>query len=305
MQKKVAVILVNWNGFTLSADCICSLQQMAYNNYDIIVVDNGSEDGSVKKLKDRFSHIIILESETNLGFTGGNNLGIQYAINHGYEYVLLLNNDTFVKEDFLEILVSYMDKHTDTGVIQPKILYHHNRSLLWNGGSYFNPWLGNTFEANTRSSVKQTKQKVKKVDWVSGCAFFTRVSILNESGLLAENMFMYYEDVDLSFRIRQNGRTCIYYPDSVIYHIAGMATKSNIKSKEGFINPLIHYYSTRNRIWLIKKYTPLKCIPTSFVYNSFYLAAILVYLAVRGRFVKFRMVLKGIRDGIKGKISYS
>ena len=303
MHKKVAVIVVNWNSFSITSDCIQSLQQMNYTDFSIIVTDNGSEDGSVQKFKEYFSEIILIESPTNLGFTGGNNLGIQYAIDHGYEYVFLLNNDTFVKKDLLTILASYMDENTGIGALQPMIYFNHNRNLLWNGGSYFNSWLGNASVPGHNKPVSESGQKIKEVDWITGCAFFIRVSVLKQTGLFTEKMFMYFEDVDLSFRIKQAGYPLFYHPGSCVYHIAGMSNKSKVKNKEGFINPVVHYLNLRNRIWLLKKYTRPIHVPAVILFNLCYILAVMVYFAWRFRFAKLKTVIKAVRDGMTGSIN--
>jgi hypothetical protein len=304
MRKKTAIIIVNWNSFLLTYNCICSLQQMSYHDYDIIVIDNGSADGSGKQLKDHFNNIILIESPTNLGFAGGNNLCIQYAAANGYEYVLLLNNDTFVKEDLVKVLVAYMDEHLSIGAIQPMIYFNHNRNLLWNGGSYFNSWLGRAFVPGYNKPLSPASDNIKEVDWITGCAFFIRLSVLKQAGLFSENLFMYYEDVDLSFRIRQSGYLLFYHPGSCVYHIAGMSNKTKIKNKEGYINSIVHYLNLRNRIWLLKKYTQTAHIPTVILFNLCYIIAIMIYFTVRFRFTKLRTVIKAVKDGLKGNIIY-
>lgn len=304
MSKKTAIIIVNWNSFQLSHDCISSIHQMTHSDYDIIVTDNGSADGSGKQLKDHFSNIILIESPTNRGFTGGNNLGIQYAIRNGYEYVFLLNNDTFVKEDLVQVLVTYMDGHPGAGAVQPMIYFNHNRALLWNGGSYYNAWLGLTYVPGYSKPLRNTSTHIKEVDWITGCAFFIRLSVLKQAGLFSENIFMYFEDVDLSFRIRQSGYPLFYHPGSCVYHIAGMSNKTKIKNKEGYINPIVHYLNLRNLIWILKKYTRPQHIPTVCLFNLCYIIAIMVYFAARFRFIKLKTVAMAIKDGLKGNIIY-
>lgn len=305
MNKKVAIIVINWNSFEHTNNCILSLKEMAYTNYDIILVDNASKDGSGEQLQHLYcKEIIFIQSPDNLGFTGGNNLGLVYAINKGYPYSLLLNNDTYVEKDFIEILVNYMDEHAMTGVIQPKIFFNHDRNVLWNGGSYFNLFLGITYTKGYFQKSRKISGSIMKVDWVTGCAFFVRNTVLKQSGLLAENMFIYYEDVDLSFRIRKLGYNLVFHPESVIYHIAGMSNKNKVKGKEGYLNPIVHYLNERNRIWFLKKYTPPLLIPSVFIFNFFYTIAIMGYFVVRLRPQKLKAVLKAVKDGMTGHIIY-
>jgi GT2 family glycosyltransferase len=294
----VAIILVNWNGFAVTNDCILSLQQLDYPNHTVIVVDNGSEDDSSTKLRALHPHVVVIRSDSNLGFTGGNNIGLQYALEHRFDYSIMLNNDTFVEPDFLDILVAYMESHPHIGGIQPRIHYHHNRSLLWNGGGYYNKWTGFSYTDGENALPQQRHLTLKKVDWITGCAFLIRNKVLSEVGLLPAHYFMYSEDVDLSFRIRQRNYTLVYHPDSVIYHIAGVSTKSATPGKDGVVNPMVHYFNQRNRLWVIKKYTPWYCWPTVLICNIFYLMLVLGYFALRGRFKKFNATCKAIKDGI-------
>jgi len=302
MQPTVAIILVNWNSFDVTNDCIVSLKGIEYVAYTIVVVDNGSKDGSGQQLKQLHPEIELIESATNQGFTGGNNLGFAYSLENGFDYSMMLNNDTFVEPDFLNHLVDFMQANPTVGVVQPRIHFNHDRTILWNGGSYYNKWLGFLYTKGFNKKPTQSYLKFKAVDWVTGCAFFTRNSILKTTGLLAQNMFIYSEDVDLSFRIKKLKHQLMYHPNSVIYHIAGMSNKSKTKGKEGFVNPIVHYLNQRNRIWILKKYTPWYCVPTAALSNIFYISLIMGYFAVRRRFTKLKAVARAVRDGLKGSI---
>jgi len=302
MKQRVAIILVNWNSFEVTNDCINSLKKTDYPSFEIIVVDNGSTDGSADRLEALHPDIILIRSATNTGFTGGNNLGFRYSLENGFDYSMMLNNDTFVEPDFLTHLVQFMDENPSVGAIQPRIHFNHNREILWDAGSYYNKWLGVFYTSGVNRLPGPKYRKIRQVDWITGCAFLTRNAILRQTGLLAENMFIYSEDVDLSLRIHALGHRLIYHPDSVIYHIAGMSNKSKTKGKEGFVNPVVHYLNQRNRIWVLKKYTPWYCIPTTFLFNFFYIAMVIGYFVVRGRFGKLKAVGRALRDGLTGSV---
>ena len=123
-QKKLAIVIINWNSYDLTSDTLASLSSTSYKNYDIIVVDNFSTDNSAAQLEKNFSSIILLRSDENKGFTGGNNLGFEYAMNKGYEYVMMLNNDVAVESNFLEPLVTKLDMDEKIGGVQPLIYFY-------------------------------------------------------------------------------------------------------------------------------------------------------------------------------------
>jgi len=304
MQKKLAIILVNWNSFELTKDSLDSLQQTTYTNYDCILVDNGSVDSSGHELKIQFPNIILIESEINKGFTGGNNLGIDYALQNGYEYIMMLNNDVAVESNFLEPLISRLDQNPSIGAVQPLIYFHHDRNLIWNAGSKYLSWIGLplTLMYYRKDPLRKQTMQQKKIDWITGCAFMMRSDILKNTETLKERYFIYFEDVDLSFRIKKAGYTLSYVPESVIYHIAGMAHKSKTKEKEGFLSPKVHYLNSRNRIWFLKVHTPFWAVPTTFFYQFCYYLGVSFYFIIRLRFNKLKAWLSGIKDGLLSSV---
>jgi GT2 family glycosyltransferase len=305
MSKQLAIVLVNWNSFELTKDTLESLQQTTYTNYDCIIVDNGSVDGSGDLIEKSFPNCIVLKSATNKGFTGGNNIGMEFALQHGYEFIMMLNNDVVVEPNFLEPLIARLVQNPTIGAVQPLIYFHHDRNIIWNAGSTYNTLLGiyNTPDYNKKDSGHQFKNKSKKIDWITGCAFMIRASVLNNVGLLREAFFMYYEDVDLSFRIKSAGYQLDYVPNSVIYHIAGMSLKTKEKGKEGFVSPKVHYLNVRNRIWCLKEQTPVWALPTVTLFNTFYFFCIGFYFILRARWQKLLALKNGIIEGLLNRVS--
>lgn len=313
MPKKLAIILVNWNSYALTNDTLQSLYQTSYQDYDIILVDNASDDDSVEQIKNSHLPTILIQNDVNKGFTGGNNKGMQYAIDHGYEYVLLLNNDVEVAFDFLEPLVRCLDDNKNLGAVQPLIYFHHDREKIWNAGTKYNPWLGRTKSIgyNMKDSGQKLKQEIhdsnagyQKIDWVTGCAFMVKTAILKKVGLFYEPFFIYYEDVDLSFKIKQAGYELGYVAGSVIYHIAGMSHKSSKKTSEGYISPKVHYLNARNHIWILKSYTSMVHLPSVILFQTIYYLGVTVYFIVRGRWQKLKFLYRGIMDGLKLSIQH-
>lgn len=301
MNAKTAIIIVNWNQFFHTNNCIDSIKKSNATDYDIIIVDNASTDHSGQQLKEKYPSVILLQANKNLGFAGGNNLGLKYSIDNGYRYSFLLNNDTFVDADFLNPLVELIAANAVIGAIQPRIYYNHDRTILWNGGSYYNKFLGFIHSERFYRKDNAKTNKLKPVDCITGCAFFIKNEALLDVGLLNEHLFMYYEDTDLSLRLHHKKYKLLYQPQSVIYHIAGASGKEAQQTKEGHTHPTIFYYSFRNRIWFLKKYTPLYCIPTCVLYNLMYFTACGFYFLLRRRFKKCKVLMMAIRDGFMKK----
>ena len=193
-----------------------------------------------------------------------------------------------------------MEAHPETGAIQPKIFFNHDRKKIWNGGSYFLSWLGWTYSKRYMRSAGALQSQFQQVDWITGCAFLTKTSILKEVGLLEEAFFIYYEDVDLSFRIRSKGYPLLFHPESIIYHIAGSSNKAKVKGKEGYSSPIVHYLNSRNHIWFLKKWTKWYQWPSTLLILFLYYLSIMFYFALRWRTTKLKSVLRGILDGMKG-----
>ncbi len=305
MNKPLAIVIVNWNSFDLTGDTIISLQAASFQNFDIIVVDNGSIDGSGDALKNIFPDIILIKSFQNKGFTGGNNLGIQYALEHEYTYIMMLNNDVIVNPNFIQPLINILEMDCNIGAVQPLIYFHHDKNLIWNAGSLYYPVLGicTTPDYNKEDPQHNYVYKQKNIDWITGCAFMIRASVLHKVGLLKESFFIYYEDVDLSIRIKQAGFKLIYVPSSIIYHIAGMSQKTKKRGKEGFVSPKVHFLNARNRIWFLKEHTPIWAIPTVVLFNTFYFFSIGFYFIFRARWQKWQAWNRGIWDGLTKKLN--
>lgn len=304
-EKKLAIVLVNWNSFELTRDTLLSLQKTNYQQYDCIVVDNGSVDDSAQQLAAAFPAMILLKAGENKGFTGGNNIGMQFALDKGYEYIMMLNNDVEVDENFLAPLIEKLDADQNIAAVQPLIYFHHNKNLVWNAGSTYNTLLGicTTPNYNQNDPKHALVGKSKKIDWITGCAMMLRASVLQQIGLLKEGFFIYYEDVDLSFRIKEAGYGLAYVPNSIIYHIAGMSHKTKEKGKEGFVSPKVHFLNARNRIWFLKEHTPWWALPSVWLFQVFYFFTIGFYFIFRARWQKWLAWNKGIWQGLTTRVA--
>lgn len=298
-KPRVAIIIINWNSFDYTNECLVSLSNLDYDSAEIVLVDNASGDDSLSKLKSIYPSIHYVENKENLGFTGGNNEGIIYALSKGFEYLLLLNNDTFVQSNFLSILMRAIENEPHVAAAQPKIFYNHDRSILWNaGGRYFpaltKPWvLGD----GKKDGVRYNKQK--EVDWITGCAFLVKSSVVKEVGML-NDLFFYgcYDDVEWSLRMTDAGYKLLYCPDSVIYHAVAVASKSENAGKEGFLKPYFHYLVNRNHWILMRLRTRFLFKITSSLFQIGKFFAFATYFIVKNRPRKLKAFAHGFIHGI-------
>ncbi len=298
MPKPVAVILLNWNTLHHTTACINSLKQYCNQNlFDIIVADNGSTDGSLTSLKALFNDIVFIDNEKNLGFAEGNNRALTYSINKGYKYSLLINTDTVVDEDIIYALSLHLDTYTNAAAVQPAIYWMHDKNRIWNGQGKFNKMLG-LVRSDTNSPKLKMAETFKKANWVTGCCMLLRNNALKKSGLLNTVFFLYFEDVELSYRLRNNGFELHYLPSVKMYHEAGVSAKKSANTKEGSLSPIIHYYVSRNHIWFLRKYGNPLFYPVYLLYNGAYYTAVWLYFKVRQRKQKADFLIKGLREGL-------
>lgn len=298
VHPSVAIIIVHWKGIDLTKACLRSLQKISYPNYRILLVDNGSRESDGKKLKAEFPEIELIISEKNLGFTGGNNLGMAKALEQGFDFVLLLNNDTEVEADFLDKLVGAFSQQPKLGLAQALIFFNADRERVWSAGGSFVDALGisKTIGYGKRKTELDLA-KSRQLDWATGCCMLIREKALREVGLLRDVFFAYFEDVDISFRIREKGWEIGVVSDAVIYHTVAGSSKS--KSTEGTLSPTVIYLTARNQLFQIKLHVHgfLRKM-SAFSYHGVKFSAWFLYFCLRGRIQKAKALLRGLVDGI-------
>jgi GT2 family glycosyltransferase len=242
---QVAIIVLNWNGLNDTLDCLESLDQLGYQGYKVVVVDNGSVDGSVLIIRERFPAVTIIENGENLGYAGGNNVGLRYAMAQGADYALLLNNDTVVEPAFLRILVDAAEAEPALGIAGPTIYYHERPDVIWSAGGAIDWRRGSTWMVGLDERDEgQFGQVPRTVDFVTGCAMLVRRAALEQAGLLDERFFAYYEETEWCVRASRAGFKIVHVPLAHIWHKISPATQAD--------SPLVHYYMTRNRLLFLK-----------------------------------------------------
>ena len=214
----VAIILLNYCNYKDTIACVETLKKIEYSNYLIIIVDNHSPNESLEKLNElKDSQIRIVDSGKNGGFAYGNNIGIQCALENGSDYVLLINNDTLVEPDFLSKLVDNGVYKANGDIISCRIMYNFDRNKVWYAGGEID-W--NNLRATHLGINEKTdlNDKMREISFVSGCCMLISRSCIERVGMLPEEYFMYYEDMDYCQHAKEEGAKLIYVPSSVIYH---------------------------------------------------------------------------------------
>lgn len=212
------VIILNWNGEKVIAECLDSLREVDYPHLRVLVVDNNSEDDSPQLVRDNYPDVELIENEENLLFAAGNNVGIEYALEQGANYILLLNNDTEVDADFSRHLVDALESDDKNGIGGPKILYHSDPERIWYGGGGFYPLIWIPRHLNIRKADQRQGQKRSETGYVSGCAMLIKREVIEDIGLLDSSYYIYCEDVDYCLRASLAGWKCVYEPSARVYH---------------------------------------------------------------------------------------
>jgi hypothetical protein len=212
VTSKVSVIVLNWNGYDDTAACLCSLRQIRYENLEVVVVDNGSTDDSASRLRGEFAEVKFIETGKNLGFAGGCNVGIRHAFAEGADFVWLLNNDTTVDSGALQAMADKANSDSRIGAVGSAIYSMDEPELMqsWGGGRV-NFWLG-------RSGHFLEPVPDSKIDFITGASMLMRRQAVDDIGLLDEEFFMYWEDTDYCFRLRQSKWRIAVAGESKIRH---------------------------------------------------------------------------------------
>lgn len=240
---KVFAIILNYNGKDVIQKTLGGVFRLDYPNFEVILVDNNSTDGSFEVVKNSFSKIILIKNSENMGFSAGNNVGISYALERGADYILLLNYDTLVEKDFLSFLVREMEKDKKIGIGSPMIL-EGNTSRVWFSGGEIQ-WL----RMKTDHKTKKLEENYFGSDYISGCAMLIRKDVFKKTGLLDEDYFLYWEDADFCLKTRKAGYRLLICPQSRIWHFEKSEEKNKIKTYWLVLSGLI-FFKKNSPFWL-------------------------------------------------------
>jgi len=232
-ESLVSIVVLNYNAGKLLLNCIESIKKSSYQNIEILVVDNISSDNSQIECKKKFPDIKLIQNNENLGYCGGNNVGIKKAEG---EFIIILNPDTIVETNWIDELLNAQKEFGD-GLYQPKILSLNEENTIQSTGNMLHIF-GFGFARDKGNKVIERKEEIEKVGYASGTCLFTTRKVLDKIGLLDEFLFLYHDDLDLGWRGAQIGINSFYVPKSKIYHVESYSLKWSSKK---------FYWLERNR----------------------------------------------------------
>jgi GT2 family glycosyltransferase len=279
----VSVVIVNWNGKHHLPDCLGSVRRQTFRDFEVILVDNGSTDGSAAWVWEEHPEVRLVALPDNRGFCGGNNAGIRVAQG---EYIALLNNDTEVEPDWLGALVRQMQADPSLAACDSKILYFDQRETIWSAGAVYT--IAGSCEWRGHGQPDATIVEPAEVFTANACSALYARRVLDEIGVLDEDFFAGYEDVDWSFRAHLRGYRIVNVPASRVYHKVSATHQVN--------SPAYVYHGQRNVAAVFVKNMPTPLLLKYAGLHLIYTAGSLVYFARQGRLSSF---LRGKRDVLR------
>ena len=237
-KSLISIVVLNYNAGELLLNCINSLMKSTYQNIEILVVDNISSDDSHTKCKKQFPDIKLIQNRKNLGYCGGNNVGIKEAKG---EFIVILNPDTIVEENWLDEMFNAFNEFGD-GLYQPKIISLNESDIIQSTGNMIHVF-GFGFARDKGKKIIEKKEEIEKIGYASGTCLFTTKKVLEKVGLLDEFLFLYHDDLDLGWRAAQIGINSYYVPKSKIFHAESYSLKWSAKK---------FYWLERNRKYCLK-----------------------------------------------------
>lgn len=242
----VSIITINYNNVDVTCELLASLRKLSYPNHEVIVVDNASKESPFEKITTLYPEATLIMSEENLGFAGGNNLGVKNAKG---DYLFFVNNDTELHPDCIQPLITRFESNDKIGIISPKIKYFDDREIIqYAGFSKINPYTARNYGIGSMEKDLGQHDAAGFTHYAHGAAMMTKKQIIKDVGLMNEGFFLYYEELDWCEAMKRNGYKIFYEPKSLIFHKESFTIGKNSKLKT--------YYITRNRILFMKRNFP-------------------------------------------------
>jgi GT2 family glycosyltransferase len=287
----VVALILNWNNYSDTAICLSSLNGIDYPNLNLIVVDNGSTDGSGERLDSEFRDIDVLFNDDNRGFAGGMNPGIERALYNGADYIWLLNNDThFPDTNVLDRLIETMTDNPDIGVVTPLIREYPDTESIWFWRGEIDWRTANADHANVPETIPEG---LVETDYIPNCCSLFRTAVFENVGFLPERYFIYYEDVDHGVDIRDAGYRLVTDTATTVYHEQGGTSGDELR-------PLFSYYNARNLLLFARRFNDR--LDSAFpLYIAVWIGKQIGFRALNGAVGGIASFIWGVFDGARGR----
>lgn len=242
---KVFVVILSFNDWQYTLECLDSLARVSYPNYEIVLVDNNSATPPIDSVLAKYPEVTCIRNPRNLGYAAGNNVGLRYAMERGATYALVLNNDTIVSPDFLGRLVEAGESEAAAAFLGPLVYHYDEPDVIQSaGGLMSGDWRSYHRGQNERDTGRY--RDTVPVTWVTGCCIMARTSALERIGLMDPDFFIYSEEVDWCLRAREAGMQVLFVPNAKIWH---KGVRRNYDP-----SPRVTYLSARNELHLLVKH---------------------------------------------------
>jgi GT2 family glycosyltransferase len=292
---KISIIIPHMNGKEVLAECLHSIERVDYPNYDVIVVDNNSSDGSQTFVMDTFPNVQLIENKTNEGVAEGQNIGVRAALRSGADYVFIVNNDAILDRDILRELTNAIEQDKTIGVAGPILHSTEDMTRIGNAGGKIG-WNTGNVRLLKVGAINKSLPKIEDVDYVN--FFFADPSVLQNVGLFNKRYFAYWEDVDLCLRVKKAGYRVVRVSTAKVWH----KSKSTSKKLSGFYE----YHYTRNQFWFWKAYSTRRqwiLFLFSFFFLFFWYRSIFTlfrndHLKGIDVLIDLKAMCRGVRDGL-------
>lgn len=293
----VSIVILNYNQTQVSCEFLDSAKSLTYPNYEIIMVDNASPDDPTERITKEYPEVNFIRTSQNLGFSGGNNVGIRAAKG---EYFFVVNNDTEVTPDLIERLLEPFEADPLVGIVSPKIRYFSEPTMIqYAGFKEINPITGRNSTIGQHEIDNGQHDSPAFTPYAHGAAMMVKKEVVNKIGALPDEFFLYYEELDWSARARKAGYKIYYQPTALIYHKESVST--------GKDSPLKAYYQNRNRILFMRR----NSTKSQLIYFTMFLILfvtpkkILEY-SIKGQFTHLRNYIKALVWNMQNpKFSYA
>jgi len=291
MLPLVCVVVLSWNGRDDTIDCLKSLARVTAPQPKVILVDNGSTDGTSDAVRSKFPEVEVIETGENLGYGGGNNAGIERGLRLGADYILVLNNDTVVDPSFLGEMIAVASRDERIGFVSPKIYYMESPETLWFAGAWFCNWCGYGRMVGYGRKDRGQHDRIREIDRPCGCAVLVTRRLCEEVGLMDPSLFLYVDEMEWALRARKLGFRAYFAPDAKVWHKVSASV-----GREGHPDAL--YYGVRNTLYAVNTHVEVTSAVLGFFRNVLVVTVFLASaLKLRAGFADgIRATLDGVRD---------